>query len=665
MDDTYLYGNSGKDIVRSDWFRARDDSTINTGGDEYLFGDFKYGYGGELDKELWGDSDIIYGGFGDQMADQHIWAGDGDDLVHPGDNWKDQFVYGGYGDDQIYVPQQNANDLFIRGDEGDDVWFVDSYGDSSAATGNKNEIYFGGAGNDVIRGQHFNVDGGQEYFYGGAGEDKIYGGDAGASNGYLHVGGRGDDFIVGGDNWTEAATMASSPADVTFTIYGDGFNYDSGPGADYQNDNDEPATYGGNDLIMDNGDDVIYGGSGNYGNTLLVGGYGDDRIISGSDNQGEYLSVYGDLFMPNSNTSVEDYDEFGGQPNDGNDLIDLGENPELTGQQKAFGQGGNDKILGGVGTTQDLYGGDGDDKIWAVNPGQYQTMNEKSDIFGGEGNDIIYGSNKKENLYGDDTADDDTTGDDIIYTGVSVEAADGSYGYGGRGNDNIYGQGVGDDELVGGWGDDLIFGGEGEDDLWGDDRSEMDPDYQSMPSLDRLTTFGFGQASGDDTLYGGEGSDNIWAGAGNDYAHGGEGEDWIRGGGGEDTLFGNEGADYIWTGSGWDTVFGGPGCDSIYSQDGGDVIWGGDCEPADGLEDTDHQYYQWFNISGTGPDPENYTVIMDFWHESAISQNRLCLYADASQGIPGSGNCTIEANFGDASDSNDNLLLSCLTAVDV
>ena len=348
-------------------------------------------------------------------------------------------------------------------------------------------------------------------------------------------------------------------------------------------------------------------------------------------------------------------------------MIDLGENPDLADYQNAFGQGGNDKIIGGIGTPQTLSGGDGDDKVWVNNPGQTQTDNDLSFLYGNNGNDILYGSVKADTLYSDWGEDEYATegGDDIIYTGVSTDAADGSEAFGGWGNDKIYGQGEGDDELQGGWGDDQIWGGDGDDFLWGDDFSEDTPDFEADLSLDRLTSLDYGIMSGDDTLHGGDGEDKIWAGAGDDFVYGDDDEDYLYGAGGEDTLWGGEGSDYIWTGTGWDTVFGGPGCDSIYSQDGGDVIWGGDCEPEDEIDADDHTFYQWFNISGTGTDPENYTVIMDFWHEQAMSQNRLCLYADASQGIPGSGNCSINPNFGDGDVSDDNLFESCLTAVDI
>ena len=160
-----------------------------------------------------------------------------------------------------------------------------------------------------------------------------------------------------------------------------------------------------------------------------------------------------------------------------------------------------------------------------------------------------------------------------------------------------------------------------------------------------------GLTFGDDTLYGGAGADKLYGGAGHDYLQGEEGEDVLYGGAGEDTLWGGDGDDHIHTGTGWDTVFGGDGCDYIYSRDGGDVIWGGDCDPnADDATHDDQRFW----VIGTGTDPENYTVIMDFWHESAMPHNRLCMAPDVQQGIPGSGDCSIRA-----------ATEVCLTAVDI
>ena len=80
-------------------------------------------------------------------------------------------------------------------------------------------------------------------------------------------------------------------------------------------------------------------------------------------------------------------------------------------------------------------------------------------------------------------------------------------------------------------------------------------------------------------------------------------------------------------------MFGGDGCDWIISQDGGDVLWGGDCDPSDTDQASGFpQGSQLFFVVGTGTDPENYTVIMDFWHESAMPYNYLCMGIDYRQG---------------------------------
>jgi hypothetical protein len=317
-------------------------------------------------------------------------------------------------------------------------------------------------------------------------------------------------------------------------------------------------------------------------------------------------------------------------------------------------------------------------------------------LFGGDDDDIIYGSAAKDYLYGDFSLSlingpkpeyQYLGGDDIIYTGNAkivpgVEdspdtMANGSFAFGGVGDDKIYGQGEGDDTLFGGWDDDFLWGGEGADILWGDDadltdiaEGEITFTNENVWDDSNMRYKEYGTESGDDTIYGGMGKDIIHAGAGHDYLYGDEGVDTLYGSHGEDTIFGGDGGDLLYTGTGWDTVFGGPGCDYIYSQDGGDVIWSGDCDPAQDLKeqaagDTAHVNQVMF-VRGTG-EADNYTVIMDFWHESAMPHNILCLYPSVRQAIPGAGACT-----GD----NDNFALpfskgdlssnpSCLTAVDI
>ena len=261
---------------------------------------------------------------------------------------------------------------------------------------------------------------------------------------------------------------------------------------------------------------------------------------------------------------------------------------------------------------------------------------------GGRGQDILYGSVRGDNLFGDD-------GDDIIYSGVNeADALAFDVIYGGDGDDKIYGQGEAYLKAYGEGGDDLIQGTDVVDmaDLiWGDDMAAL--------------------YFGDDTIYGRKGDDKIYGGAGDDLIDAGEGDDYMNGAEGEDTIYGGDGNDKIDTGSGWDTVFGGAGCDYIYSKDGGDVIWGGPCVPRgagythEGTAENDYDV-QIFAIEGTGPDPDNFTVIMDFWREDAVFYNRLCLMADERQAMPGAGACTIMDNQHDPTDES-----TCLTATDV
>jgi len=100
---------------------------------------------------------------------------------------------------------------------------------------------------------------------------------------------------------------------------------------------------------LDNGNDVIYGGDNNYGSFAAIhGGYGDDKIIGGSHNSGTYM-ITGDHRVPFDHPLYGDYDKTKGSPNDGDDVIDMGD--FLSGYGYAYGQGGNDKIIGGIGHT--------------------------------------------------------------------------------------------------------------------------------------------------------------------------------------------------------------------------------------------------------------------------------------------------------------------------
>jgi len=381
------------------------------------------------------------------------------------------------------------------------------------------------------------------------------------------------------------------------------FGFNDLGGAEYlYGDTSETAAatdFYGPDFTASTGDDMIYGGEDVTGDVVIAGGGGNDIIIGGNGAAALY-TIYGDHIMPDANGDFLT----SSSPVDGDDLIRIGDNPASTGEALAFGQGGNDKIIGGIGQINRIYGGDGDDQLLANNQDQTETTDGQNYIEGNDGNDWIFGSNKMDRLYGDGsrqtsgdsavTMDDLTGGDDVIYTGESAAATDGDIVHGGFGDDYIYGEGIGEDRMYGEWGNDLIDGGAGDDYIWGDD-------YRAA---DFATMMNTGLMVGHDTLYGGDGVDHVYGGHGDDYIFGGIGDDYLYGHSGEDSIWGEDGDDIIYTGSGWDTVFGGEGCDTIYSEDGGDVIWLGGCE-APGM--------QTLTVTGTGTDPENYTVIMDFW----------------------------------------------------
>jgi hypothetical protein len=320
----------------------------NTEDEQYLFGDYKYGEDA-LDKDLWGDDDLIYGGNA-SAGTEKAWryGGDGADSIHTGEGWAENISLGGNGDDKFYIDQKNAV-LKTYGEDGDDEWDVKPYSyivEEDNETGA--EYAFGGAGNDVVRGTHQAT--GKQWLYGGDDEDKIYGGDKVAGTNRLS-GGVGDDWIEGGD-------LAVGPQH----IYGDSFYLE--PLGGFSN-----VTYGKGDELSrhykvdDKGDDVIYGGNSFANSQYLVGGYGDDKIIGG-DKGANYQYAHGDVNKytsgmypadhPNAMILNDGNDRVHlGLPSDGDDLIDMGDHPDhVTYGIYAYGQGGNDKIIGGISSVQ-------------------------------------------------------------------------------------------------------------------------------------------------------------------------------------------------------------------------------------------------------------------------------------------------------------------------
>jgi Ca2+-binding RTX toxin-like protein len=105
------------------------------------------------------------------------------------------------------------------------------------------------------------------------------------------------------------------------------------------------------------------------------------------------------------------------------------------------------------------------------------------ELYGGDGDDKVYGQLGDDTLYGGEGADTLSGGDgnDVVYGGNGNDILDG-----GIGTDFLYG-GAGDDTISGGAGFDVIFGGDGNDTV----------SYSASPSAVNVDLASFWQSGGD------------------------------------------------------------------------------------------------------------------------------------------------------------------------
>ena len=175
----------------------------------------------------------------------------------------------------------------------------------------------------------------------------------------------------------------------------------------------------------------------------------------------------------------------------------------------AYGNQGNDKLVGGSGADR---------------------------MYGGPDNDCLIGNGGDDELHGDH-------GNDLLAGGDGNDAAYGWFGddtlLGDAGNDYLSGY-EGNDVLRGGSGNDALHGHEGNDRLFGEDGD------------DELLGW-----TGNDLLVGGDGNDYLSGWGGNDLLIGGKGDDRLRGHAGRDFLIGGKDPDQLDGGSGQDIVVGG------------------------------------------------------------------------------------------------------------
>jgi Ca2+-binding RTX toxin-like protein len=151
------------------------------------------------------------------------------------------------------------------------------------ATGNHDDVLFGGAGDDIIAGLN-----GNDRLYGGSGDDLLIGG----NHDDVLYGGSGDDWLLGGNH--DDRLYGGTGDD---SLYGEGHDdmLFGGGGADelYGGDGgDQLYGQGGNDwLDGGRGSDALFGGA---DDDVLVWDANDTRI-DGGDGNDELLVLAGDV----------------------------------------------------------------------------------------------------------------------------------------------------------------------------------------------------------------------------------------------------------------------------------------------------------------------------------------------------------------------------------
>ena len=270
------------------------------------------------------------------------------------------------------------------------------------------------------------------------------------------------------------ATINLTPNDIAGAqaIYGPA---SAGGGLNGTAGNDTLVGTAANDLITGlAGNDLLVG---NGGNDTMFGGDGNDVLAAGDGETGNDL-VYGDAGNDTLGGGGGDDTLVGGTGADvlfggaGNDWLDVGVHNVFTSDpasmvNTAWAGTGSDRVDGdntsdilGGGSGNDTMNGFGGDDILFGGQSNPADASHRDNMFGGDGNDKIYGNSDADFLQGD-------AGSDLIFGGGDNDTLDG---------------GAGADALWGGAGNDLLTGGAGAD-LFG---------FVSGSGSDQITDFEVG-----------------------------------------------------------------------------------------------------------------------------------------------------------------------------
>jgi len=461
-----------------------------------------------------------------------------------------------------------SGDDYLTGTSGDDV-FYGQEGNDFLNGGTGNDILNGGTGNDILYGSS-----GNDILDGGLGDDILRGHNG--DDTYLFSLGQGDDVVI---------------------------------------------EQGGNDKILFGpgvtANDLSFIRSGWYDLTIQI----DQTVDYGSLTiQGQFSGGVVETLEFNDGSTLDlntlDYTYIGSSANE--TIYGVRDGLGGSGVDTLYGNDGDD-IIRGTGVSgysytakNTIYGGDGNDTLYADAAGDYLDGGADNDVInggvgvdtliGGTGDDILKGGRGNDTYifnYGDgnDLIEENRDNDTILF-GAGITAAmlditrlnindviinvDGGLGGSIELNWQTYGTGYivetvqfddgstldltsldltlngtsADETLYG-----VRYGGSGVDTIYGNDGDDIIYGYRIV-----------GDYIDNSLLSGGNGNDTIYGANGIDTILGGSGADTLKGNGGDDIISGNDGSDYIYGGTGNDILSGGAGVDMLYGQGGADVF---------------------------------------------------------------------------------------------
>lgn len=435
----------------------------------------------------------------------------------------------------------------------------------------------GGDGNDTIHvGHTVNTYYGKtttNRAYGDAGDDNLYG-----SYGVDHIyGGTGDDYMMGrygndhyyfnrgeGTDEIEEIGFVSGGAEVD-TLH-------LGPTID--------------------ADDLTYVRDGNYNFKILIsGGSGGtinvtDQFNSGAGNGGlEYIKL-----SDNSQITLGSLDFVLNGTSSGETLH--GAQINSAGNDTIYALGGND-IVGGYLGADYIYGGDGNDTLYAYTNVNINTDTSSNWLYGEDGADTLHGSGGADTLdggIGNDTLNGNN-GDDTLIGGA------GDDGMAGHAGNDTYRYSAGLDTVTDTSGTDTLFieGSTTVNDITFSSVSTYNTKITVSASVDEITVVnlrhgtaanhvdfiefadGFKTSLPDYATWtnGTTGADTLTGTSGDNTIIGFAGADTLDGAGGADDIHGGAGNDVLYGGAGADLLHGGVDDDTLYGQDGLDTLFGG------------------------------------------------------------------------------------------